>query len=98
MLYALTQPEREMLSNRYGSRTTQHMHDQTTSVQSSHSAYMLCNSLAKHARFCEPGLVTFSRRHFLISCFETSRRQLGENWLGSRQLIKDVDLIQYNLK
>ena len=27
MLYALTQPERELLSNRYGTRTTQHMHD-----------------------------------------------------------------------
>ena len=24
MLYALTQPERELLSNRYGTRTTQH--------------------------------------------------------------------------
>ena len=33
MLYALTQPERELLSNRHGTRTTQHMHDQTTSVQ-----------------------------------------------------------------
>ena len=32
-VYAVTQPEREMLSNRYGSRTAQHMHDQTTSVQ-----------------------------------------------------------------
>ena len=26
-LYALTQPERELLSNRYGTRTAQHMHD-----------------------------------------------------------------------
>ena len=33
MLYALTQPEQELLSNRYGTWTTQHMHDQTTSVQ-----------------------------------------------------------------
>ena len=32
--YVLTQPDRELLSNRYGTRTTQHMHDQTTSVQS----------------------------------------------------------------
>ena len=24
---------------------------------------MLCYSLAKHARFCDPGIVTFSRRH-----------------------------------
>ena len=38
MLYALTQPERELLSNRYGTRTKQHMHDQTTSVQLSHSS------------------------------------------------------------
>ena len=45
MLYALTQPERELLGNRYGTRTMQHMHDQTTSVQSSHWVYML----AKHA-------------------------------------------------
>ena len=27
MLYALTQPEWELLSSRYGTRTTQHMHD-----------------------------------------------------------------------
>ena len=40
MLYALTQPERELLSrpNRYGTRTMQHMHDQTTDVQLSHSS------------------------------------------------------------
>ena len=36
-VYAVTQPERELLSNRYGSRTTQHMHDQPKSVQLSHS-------------------------------------------------------------
>ena len=30
MLYALTQPERELLSKWYGIRTTQHMHDQTS--------------------------------------------------------------------
>ena len=38
MLYALTQPERELQSNRYSTRTTQHMHDQTTSDQLSHSS------------------------------------------------------------
>ena len=38
MLHALTQLERELLSNRHGTRTTQHMHDQTTSVQLSHSS------------------------------------------------------------
>ena len=38
MLYALTQPEQGLLSNRYGTQTTQHMHDQTTSVQLSHSS------------------------------------------------------------
>ena len=38
MLYALTQHERELLGNRYDTRTTQHMHDQTTSVQLSHSS------------------------------------------------------------
>ena len=43
-------------------------------------------SLSKHARFCEPGVVTFSRRHLLFVCRRTSRRQLGENWWGSRQL------------
>ena len=64
MLYALTQLERELLSNRYGTRTTQAMHDQTTSVQSSHPVYMLCYSLTKHERFYEQGIVTFSRRHF----------------------------------
>ena len=47
---------------------------------------MLCyNSLAKHARFCEPGVVTFSRRHFLFLCQRTSRRQSGENCWCSRQ-------------
>ena len=86
MLYALTQPERELLSNRYSTRTTQHMHDQTTSVQSSHWVYMLCYSLAKHARFYEPGIVTFPRRHFWFVCLRTSWRQLGKNWWGSRQL------------
>ena len=60
-VYALIQPEQEMLSNRYGTRTTQHMHDQTTSVQSSHRVYMICYSLPKHARFCESEIVTFSR-------------------------------------
>ena len=48
MLYALTQPKRELRSNRYGTRTTQHMHDQTTSIQSSHWVYMFFYSLAKH--------------------------------------------------
>ena len=50
MLYALTQPERELLSNRYGTRTRQPMHDQTTNIQSSHWVYMLrYNSLTRHA-------------------------------------------------
>ena len=44
---------------------------------------MLSYSLTKHARFCEPGVVIFSRR-FL--CRRTSRRQLGKNCSGSRQL------------
>ena len=43
-------------------------------------------SLAKHARFCEPGVVTFSRRHLLFVCRGTCRRQLGKNLWGSRQL------------
>ena len=29
MLYASTLPERELLSNRYGTRTTQHIHVQS---------------------------------------------------------------------
>ena len=32
MLYAMNQPEWELLSNQYSTRTMQHMHDQTTSV------------------------------------------------------------------
>ena len=47
---------------------------------------MLCYSLAKHARFCEPVIVTFSRRHIKFLCQETSRKQLRENWRGSCQL------------
>ena len=43
-------------------------------------------SLTKHARFCEPGVVTFFRRHLLFVYRRTIRRQLGENWWGSRQL------------
>ena len=42
--------------------------------------------LTKHARFCEPGVVTFSRRHLLFVCRRTSRKLLEENWWGSRQL------------
>ena len=40
----------------------------------------LCYCLRKHVRFCEPGIVTFSRRHFLFLC------SLNWNWWGSRQL------------
>ena len=43
-------------------------------------------SLTKNARFCEPGVVTFSRRHLLFVCRRTSRKLLRENWWGSRQL------------
>ena len=43
-------------------------------------------SLTKHTRFCEPGIVTFSRRHLLFVCRRTSRRQFGKNLWGSRQL------------
>ena len=43
-------------------------------------------SLTEHARFCEPGVVTFSRRHLLFVCRRTTRRQLGKNWWGFRQL------------
>ena len=34
-------------------------------------------SLTKHARFCEPGVVTFSRRHLLFVC---RRELLEDNW------------------
>ena len=61
------------------------MHDQTTSVQSYHLVYMLCYSLAKHARFCEPGIMAFSRRHFNILFFGLVQDKWG-NWWGSRQL------------
>ena len=43
----------------------------------------LCYTLAKHARFCEPGIVTFSRRHIEFLCRRSSRKQLRENWRGS---------------
>ena len=77
--HVLTQPERELLSSRYGTRNTQHMHDQTMSVQSSHWVYMLCYySLSKHERSYKPGIVTFSRRHRLFVRRRTSRKQLGK--------------------
>ena len=44
------------------------------------------HSLIKQVRFCEPGVVTFSRRHLLFACRRTSRRLLGESWWGSHQL------------
>ena len=47
---------------------------------------MLCYILAKHARFCEPGIVTFSQRHIWFLCRRTSWKQLRENWRGSCQL------------
>ena len=43
-------------------------------------------SLTKTCGFCEPGVVTFSRRHLLFVCRRTTRRQLGKDWRGSRQL------------
>ena len=46
---------------------------------------MLCYSLAKHARFCEPGVVTFPRRH-LISLSKNLSKTIGENSWGSCQL------------
>ena len=58
---------------------------------------MLCYALAKHARFCKPGIVTFSKRY--IKFF------LSENWsktiegkLAGFLSVKEVDLIQSNLK
>ena len=82
MLYALTKPERELLSKRYDIRTTQHMHDQTTSIQSSHWVYMVCYSLAKHV---SQELWSFSDAIFIFLC-RRIRRQVGENWWGSCQL------------
>ena len=42
--------------------------------------------LTKHARFCKPGVGTFSWRHLLFVSRKSSRKLLGENWWGSRQL------------
>ena len=42
-------------------------------------------SFTKHARFCEPWVVTFSWRHLLFVCRRTSRRQLRGNWRSSCQ-------------
>ena len=39
---------------------------------------MLCYSLAKHATFCDPGIMTFSRRHASFLWRRTSRKQLRE--------------------
>ena len=96
MLYALTQPERELLSNRYSTRITQHMHDQTTSVETSHWVNILCYSLAKHARFCKPGFVTFPDAIFNFFVEEL----VEDNWgkVVGFLSVKDVDLIQSNLK
>ena len=56
---------------------------------------MLCYSLAKHARFCEPWFVTFSlRNNFFVE--ELVEDNLGK--LVEFLLVKDVDLIQSNLK
>ena len=59
-------------------------------------------SLTKHARFCEPGVVTFSRLHFLFVCRRTSRKLLGKLvGFSSVNMVKDVYLIQHvqcNLK
>ena len=57
---------------------------------------MLCCSLAKHARFCEPGVVTFSRRHIYFLCRRTTRRQ-WEKLLGFSS-VKNIDFTQSNLK
>ena len=43
-------------------------------------------SFTKHTRFCEPGVVTFSRRHLLFACRRTSRKLWEESWWGSSQL------------
>ena len=58
---------------------------------------ILCYSLAKHARFCKPGVVTFSRRYI----FNFSVGELVENNWGNLvgfSSVKNVDFIQCNLK
>ena len=57
---------------------------------------MLSYSLAKHAKFCEPGVVTFSRRHFNFFVEEL----VEDNWvkLFGFSSVKNVDFIQPNLK
>ena len=55
-------------------------------------------SLTKHTRFCKPGVVTFSRCHLLFDCRRTSQKLLGETGGVKFSSVKDVDLIQCNLK
>ena len=54
----------------------------------------LIYSLAKYARFCEPGVVTFFWRHFLFLCLRANRRQLREKLVGFSSV---KDLIWFSL-
>ena len=54
---------------------------------------MLCYSLGKHARFCEPVIVTT----YLISLSENKSKTIDGKLAGFLS-VKDVDLIQSNLK
>ena len=57
---------------------------------------ILCYSLAKHARFCEPEVVTFFPTTFNFFVEEL----VEDNWgkLLRFSSVKDVDFIQCNLK
>ena len=49
----------------------------------------LC-SLTKHARFCKPGVVTFSRRHLLFVCRRSSQKNYWGKLVGFSS-VKDVN-------
>ena len=92
MLYALTKPEWESLSNRYGTRTTQHMYGDCRirqrvfnhSIECTCSAIVSPNMLDLPARDCD--LFPDAIFQFLVPW--TCRRKLGENWWVSRQFKK----------
>ena len=57
---------------------------------------MLCYSLAKHARICEPGVVTFPDDIFHFFVGELVENNWGK--LVGFSSVKNVDFIQCNLK
>ena len=81
MLYALTQPERELLGNRYGTRTKQYLHDQTTSV---HPIKLTCAAIVSPnmTDFASQGLWPFPDDIFISLFKNYSRFNLGKTGVG----------------